>query len=627
MAEISPVSIPQLRDANVDVTNIADWVNLPANAPNPSGSGPAGTITLRSGLVVRTLNNMLQTLIADAMVVVQGKVDEAQHWADQASAIATSESFLVPGTTTARNLSERFSDFVNIKDFGAAGDGVTDDTAAIQKAMNHGSNVYFPWGSYVCTVLPDFTKCWGEGVLISNGSFLPIGDIVSPVSIMFPDTFSSFAEIFNYLQLRNISDTVTIFVKAGTYDLTEEITHDSPYGMFFQIIGEGSSNTILRFSLPAASRKAGIRLYEAALGLVDKLTLDGNDRYGFTGGDPVTSDGLATDPVGVFANRNSYANLGADVVVRNFARNGIFAVYGSTINAASVTVEGTGSDAVVASQNGSISANNATIKNMYGAGIYADYGGMVWTADSNIDTVHARNGVGGFGIGCAYGGVVYAPNSNIKNCAQKGITATYGSVVYASGSIVANSVIGAEAYYQGVIQLNNAVITDNIAYGIHASGGGAVYAAGSTISNSGNHGIFAQRDGKVFANNATSKDNAGSGFLCISGYIDATNANAVNNMKNGIQVMADGSVIASGVNCSNNGIDGVLTTNGGVVYIEQTPTIKNNTGYGIRAYYDGQVYAGTISMAGNVSGNIAGDVSGTVDATTGQAVSKIYIKP
>lgn len=60
-------------------------------------------------------------------------------------------SIVATGSTEARSLENRFADVVNVKDFGAVGDGVTDDTAAIQAAVNTGKNVYFPSVKYIIT--------------------------------------------------------------------------------------------------------------------------------------------------------------------------------------------------------------------------------------------------------------------------------------------------------------------------------------------------------------------------------------------------------------------------------------------------------------------------------------------
>lgn len=52
------------------------------------------------------------------------------------------------GSTTARSLADRFADVVNVKDYGAKGDGSTVDTTAIQAAIATGKTVYFPEGTY-----------------------------------------------------------------------------------------------------------------------------------------------------------------------------------------------------------------------------------------------------------------------------------------------------------------------------------------------------------------------------------------------------------------------------------------------------------------------------------------------
>jgi len=49
------------------------------------------------------------------------------------------------------NVAAKLQETVSVKDFGAVGDGVADDTAAIQAAMDAAQNIYFPTGTYNIT--------------------------------------------------------------------------------------------------------------------------------------------------------------------------------------------------------------------------------------------------------------------------------------------------------------------------------------------------------------------------------------------------------------------------------------------------------------------------------------------
>ncbi len=58
--------------------------------------------------------------------------------------------FTASGTGAAtRTSSDKFSDLISVKDFGAVGDGLTDDTLAIQQALAAYQNVFVPEGTYL----------------------------------------------------------------------------------------------------------------------------------------------------------------------------------------------------------------------------------------------------------------------------------------------------------------------------------------------------------------------------------------------------------------------------------------------------------------------------------------------
>lgn len=83
---------------------------------------------------------------SETVPLVQSGVTKQATVAQIGTATAT-------GSTTARTLQDRFADVINVKDFGAVGDGLTDNAAAFQRAFNYantigGCTIYIPPGRY-----------------------------------------------------------------------------------------------------------------------------------------------------------------------------------------------------------------------------------------------------------------------------------------------------------------------------------------------------------------------------------------------------------------------------------------------------------------------------------------------
>jgi parallel beta-helix repeat protein len=103
-------------------------------------------------------------------------------------------------SAVARSAASKFGDVVSVKDFGAVGNGVANDTVAIQAALNSGAtSVYLPSGTYKISqvIVPNGIRClaWTDGVikglgtgsdvqpLIVLGSMSGVGAITTPLTI------------------------------------------------------------------------------------------------------------------------------------------------------------------------------------------------------------------------------------------------------------------------------------------------------------------------------------------------------------------------------------------------------------------------------------------------------------
>lgn len=167
-------------------------------------------------------------LARDWAVKMDGKVNNedysSKYYAQQAASVPYN-GVIATGSTQRRMLTDRFADVINVKDYGAKGDGVTDDSAAFALVeAKENQNVYVPEGVYKLNSYNDenLTKnyfgfgefLYGNGrhkvlvkqenpmvdasspILVNNRSVVFIGDsITAGFSSLNPGPTSSYVDI------------------------------------------------------------------------------------------------------------------------------------------------------------------------------------------------------------------------------------------------------------------------------------------------------------------------------------------------------------------------------------------------------------------------------------------------
>ncbi len=293
------------------------------------------------------------------------------------------------GATLARTQAQRAGDAFNVKDFGAKGDGVTNDTAAIQAAIDAaeqrvGSANY--WGNAYRTVY------------LPPGHYVASGLVISKRIAFVGDGTGS-------VTLRNISNTVTtsvITVNALPYDAdnTAPIHLSSPLLRGFTIDGTGSA-------------EYGIKMPDAPYTLAT---------YGGVGANIENVNIVNTDSGALFIgdNRNAGRCTGCTFLysngdgIRNFAYDWIFVnceVGGHNIclNARA------GGSSDVHGCNLYYGVTRVVDMSQYVAGAYRFFGGAIEVAGQDVVSIDggglSTNAHGFYGVRFAHAGNGAASNS------------------------------------------------------------------------------------------------------------------------------------------------------------------------------------------------------------------------
>lgn len=161
--EITNLKAPTSSNSAARLVDVQEINDITALAPSQSGNA----------------DKILQT---DGTVATWSFITNDNF--DAGAAIASTKlSYTAAGTgAVARQVNAKLDDLVSVKDFGATGDGSTDDTAAFVAALNTGKGLYIPYSAsaYMLTTWSLYTTT-APLIIRSNGATLDIDDTTQKV--------------------------------------------------------------------------------------------------------------------------------------------------------------------------------------------------------------------------------------------------------------------------------------------------------------------------------------------------------------------------------------------------------------------------------------------------------------
>jgi hypothetical protein len=118
------------------------------------------------------------TFVTGLHVGAEVKFTTSQLNSSGLQANAFQVSYTPPFTNSVTtNVGDKLAETVSVQDFGAIGDGVTDDTVAIQAAIAASSYVYVPEKTYLVNDSLNVSELYGSGNIKKSYSTFPVGNV------------------------------------------------------------------------------------------------------------------------------------------------------------------------------------------------------------------------------------------------------------------------------------------------------------------------------------------------------------------------------------------------------------------------------------------------------------------
>lgn len=326
-----------------------------------------------------------------------------------AAATAWASAGVIPVTTeasgaVARTLGDRFADEINVKDFGATGDGATADTQAFtnaeaERVAKSFNTVYVPSGTYLVSSAPSWNKITGPGIISYNGDLIPAGDIRGDqfYTINVPGTFATIKDVMDYLNTRTISYSqaqaarITVQVADGIYESANQIVLNHPQGFAVAFKGNETTpdNCVLRFTHG---------------GTQNGLVVSQSHSVGFVNGFLIDMSAKALWPnagTGILSETNSTMILGNNMKVNNFYY-GAMGTYGGHVRANRIEINNAGDVGLFGINNGTVEGTSAKATNtddpvnLLGSDMVGEWGGLInvvnaFTSGARIEGINAVN--------------------------------------------------------------------------------------------------------------------------------------------------------------------------------------------------------------------------------------------